>query len=168
MIGELPEAIRAVSVGFVAVKLLAAVTAALVAASVADASTHPLVYKGRLGRHGTMEIDIARSRATVYFFAPCQGQDVGTNAADSGGVSYDPPRGRVRAGHLRIASNETGFSHDEGSSSPPARIRIKAVVASDHITGTFRLDQGAGSSVANGSAGISGCSTGKIRFMIRR
>jgi hypothetical protein len=163
-------------------RLLFPVAAALTLTVIApaEASHHALAYKGKLGHRGAIRIDLAGSRARVYFDARCkekersEEEEVGTHPIPAAGyaaeVSYEPVSGRVRAGGLSIDDEvNLGETNDELSQAPVAAVRLHARVTSRRITGVFSLDQAHAGGISPGEdTGVSACSTGNVRFTARR
>lgn len=142
------------------------------AAAPARASSHTSVYRGKLGPHGRIQLDLDGSRATVYFTARCRWQGprvtgtdlIGTYPPDATEPSFEPVPGQVRAGILTLDSEQPGESNNEARDSPTAHIELHARATSRRVRGTFSLDVQEGPSLFDEPEASEHCKTPSIAF----
>jgi hypothetical protein len=157
--------------------LMAATT--LVTAEPAGARGSVRVYRGPLGKHGAIRIDLADSRARIYFAIPCvtagsgateqvvTSPPPGRDSLEDGSV--EPIQGRVRGGRLSIKESGTVETHNEFNTPPEATIAVSARITPHGITGVLSLRQSQSPGLdGNPAETIPGCSSGTVTFTARR
>ena len=130
------------------------------------------MYRGKLGPHGRIQLDLAGSRATVYFTARCRWQGprvtgnalIGTYPPEATEPSFEPVSGHIRAGSLALDSEQPGESNDEARGSPTAHIELHARATSRRVRGTFSLDVEEGPSLFDEPEASEHCKTPSIAF----
>ncbi len=146
----------------------------------AAAGRHVRVYLGKLGGHGAIRIDVAGSRARVYFDLRCittgtaagSDEDVGTSPLPGHGFldggTLEPIQGHIRAGRLSIDETEAVETHDEFNTPPDAAVVLAARFTSRGFSGHFSLEQSASPGLdLNPAETIPGCSSGTVKFTAR-
>jgi hypothetical protein len=152
---------------------LSATAAPPVAGAPARTSSHTSVYRGKLGPHGRIQLDLAGSRVTVYFTARCRWQGprvtgsalIGTYPPDATEPSFEPVSGHVRGGSVTLNSEQPGESTDEARGSPTAHVELHARATSRRVRGTFSLDVAEGPSLFDEPEASEHCTTPSIAFM---
>jgi hypothetical protein len=147
----------------------------------AEASPHAVIYRGKLGRHGRIRIDVLGSRSRVYFDASCKGEgrepqveEVGTYPpSPATDPSFEPfgGAGSVHAGRVSIDEEEFGESHDESSGAPTAHVKLRALVTPHRVKGVFSVDVSGGASLfPSGPAPepVEHCKSGNVAFTATR
>ncbi len=165
--------------------LISVAIGAVIALSVvqpAAASRHVRAYLGKLGGHGAIRIDVAGSRARVYFDLRCittgaasasaSDEDVGTSPPPGheflDGGTLEPIQGHIRAGRLSIDETEAVETHDEFNTPPDAAVVLAARFTSRGFSGRFSLEQSASPGLdLNPEETIPGCSSGTVKFTAR-
>jgi hypothetical protein len=143
-------------------------------AAVASArvSRHTSVYRGKLGSHGRIQLDVAGSRATVYFTARCRWQGPGMSGSELIGTyppeatepTFEPVPGHVHAGSLTVEVEQPGESKDEARGSPTAHVELHARTMPRRVKGVFSLDVEEGASLFNEPGPSEHCRTPRITF----
>jgi hypothetical protein len=130
------------------------------------------VYRGKLGPHGRIQLDLSGSRATVYFTARCRWQGprvignslIGTYPPNATEPSFEPVSGRLHAGSVTVDSEQPGESNDEARGSPTAHIELDARATSSRVRGSFSLDVEEGPSLFDEPEPSEHCKTPSIAF----
>lgn len=168
---------RAHRVWAVTALVLALATASSPAAlATAGASRRASVYRGRLGPHGRIQLDIAGAHARLDFTARCK--DEGPNALGEELVGSYPPRatepsfepvsGNVRRGRVAIDVEQPGESKDEARGAPTAHVRLHAKVTPERVSGEFSMDVEAGASLFDEPGPAEHCKTPELAFTAAR
>ena len=112
-----------------------------------QANHHVAVYRGKLGPHGRIQLDIAGSRARVYFTVQCREEGravghalVGTYPPEATEPYFEPVSGYLRSGRVAIDVEQPGESKDEARAAPTAHVRLHARSRSTHVSGIFSMD----------------------------
>jgi hypothetical protein len=138
----------------------------------AHASRQTSVYRGKLGPHGRIQLDVAGTRATLYFTARCKWQGpnmagsalIGTYPPAATEPSFEPVSGRLHAGSVTLDAEQPGESTDEARGSPTAHIKLRARITSRHAKGVLSLDVEEGASVFDEPEPSEHCTTPSIAF----
>jgi len=161
-----------VASGVVLLLLLSTIAATPAAGASARASRDTTVYRGKLGPHGRIRLDLAGSRATVYFTARCKWQGpsmsgselIGTYPPAATEPTFEPVSGRVHAGSVTLDVEQPGESKDEARGSPTAHVELHARATPRHVTGVFSLDVEEGASLFNEPGPNEHCKSPSIAF----